>query len=163
MTYLRTYRRQTMTTNKPEVVTMGDRYPESGCYQCGRLKTALNYRSRCLTCETQRADANADENDELRTQLSDCEALQAELETVKKVAYGNIELLERNEALQAECDALVEALESILHGSLLDACGNRDDDGISSAISMGIQRDSLQRWRKIASQALATYRNGDDL
>jgi hypothetical protein len=102
-----------MTTNKPEVVTMGDRYPESGCYQCGRLKTALSYRSRCLTCETQRADANADENDELRTQLSDCEALQAELETVKKVAYGNIELLERNEALQAECDALVEALEDI--------------------------------------------------
>ena len=62
-----------------------------------------------------------------------------------------------------DVSALVEALESILHGSLLDACGNRDDDGISSAISMGIQRDSLQRWRKIARQALATYRNGDDL
>lgn len=103
-----------MTTNKPEVVTMSDRYPESGCYQCGRLKTALSYRSRCLTCETQRADANADENDELRAQLSDCEALQAELETAKKVAYGNIELLERNEALQAECDALVEALEEMI-------------------------------------------------
>lgn len=65
-----------MTTNKPDVV-------ESECYQCGRLKTALSYRSRCLTCETQRADANADENDELRARLSDYEALQAECELLR--------------------------------------------------------------------------------
>jgi hypothetical protein len=63
--------------------------------------------------------------------------------------------------LAPDVKILVEALESILHGSLLDACGNRDDDGISSAISIGIQRDSLQRWRKIAHQALAAYRKGE--
>lgn len=83
-----------MTINKPEVVTMGDRYPESECYQCGRLKTALSYRARCLTCETQRADANADENDELRTRLSDYEALQDE-----------------NGKLRAECEELISLLK----------------------------------------------------
>lgn len=57
-----------------EVQTMSDRYPEVECYQCGRMKTALSYRSRCLTCETQRADANADENDELRARLAAAEA-----------------------------------------------------------------------------------------
>ena len=37
-------------------------YIEKECYQCGKMKTALNYRSRCLTCETERSDFNDDEN-----------------------------------------------------------------------------------------------------
>lgn len=124
------------TTNKPEVVTMGDRYPESECYQCGRLKTALSYRSRCLTCETQRADANADENDELRTQLSDYEALQAECDALRAKTglslgvgdgTGNLfvhgdydsikrvqELIFKYEKLCKDVEVLVEALEAVV-------------------------------------------------
>jgi hypothetical protein len=125
-----------MTTNKPEAVTMGDRYPESECYQCGRLKTALSYRSRCLTCETQRADANADENDELRTQLSDYEALQAECDALRAKSglslgvgdgTGNLfvhgdydsikcvqELIFKYEKLCKDVEVLVEALEAVV-------------------------------------------------
>lgn len=45
-------------------------YIEKECYQCGKMKTALNYRSRCLTCETERSDFNDDENEKLRYELA---------------------------------------------------------------------------------------------
>lgn len=122
-----------MTTNKPEVVTMGDRYPESECYQCGRLKTALSYRSRCLTCETQRADANADENDELRTRLSDYEALQTECETLRKDAERYQWLCEKLGVTTLPC-----AIERIQGGKVYVADGKASiDAAIDAAMREG--------------------------
>lgn len=44
--------------------------PEKECYQCGKLKTALNYKSRCLTCVTERNDFNENENESLRYEIA---------------------------------------------------------------------------------------------
>lgn len=104
-----------MTTNKPEMITMGDRYPESECYQCGRLKTALSYRSRCLTCETQRADANADENDELRARLSDYKALAERLkEDLARCRYQASCQIGGEDALRAQLNRIRNIVDEAL-------------------------------------------------
>lgn len=59
---------------------MSDRYEEIECYECGRLKTRLIWKSRCVTCTVQRLESNLEENDTLRDENAALEARVAELE-----------------------------------------------------------------------------------
>lgn len=66
-----------MTANNPEVE----------CYECGRLKTRLIWKGRCVTCTVQRLESNLEENDALRCEnaaleeeIGQLEARVAELE-----------------------------------------------------------------------------------
>jgi hypothetical protein len=43
---------------------------ERECYECGKIKTALNRNSRCLTCVTERSEFNEQENNTLRFELA---------------------------------------------------------------------------------------------
>lgn len=89
-----------MTTNKPEVVV----YRYTASRSVGKRNRKWHYQES-FPHAANREVAEIGQIEEL-IRLSNYEALQAELETVKKVAYGNIELLWRNEALQAECEKL---------------------------------------------------------
>ena len=68
-----------MTTNKPEVVGL-----EVSAHGSSPLIRLSDYEAL----------------------QADYEKLQSEMATVKKVAYGNVELLGQVEALQAECEEL---------------------------------------------------------
>lgn len=52
---------------------------------------------------------------------------------------------------------LVEALESIVNGTLLDEHDNRDDNGMRHAAVFGSDKGDLNRWQGIANKALAAY------
>lgn len=76
---------------------MSDRYEEIRCYECGRLKTRLIWKSRCVTCTVQRLEANLEENDSLRGQLA---ALEEENERLKA------RIAELEEVLTELCDEI---------------------------------------------------------
>lgn len=87
-----------MTTNKPEV-----------------LAYATHHDEPMLFPDRKEAAAYCEDGEEpvALIRLSDYEALQAEyrileseLATVKKVAYGNVDLLDECEKLRAECEKL---------------------------------------------------------
>lgn len=74
-----------MTTNKPEVVGL-----EVSAHGSSPLIRLSDYEAL----------------------QADYEKLQSEMATVKKVAYGNVELLGQLEALQAECEKLRREAET---------------------------------------------------
>lgn len=59
---------------------MTDRYPEMECYECGRLKTRLIWKSRCVTCVVQKLEINLEENEKLRNELNALDKRVKELE-----------------------------------------------------------------------------------
>lgn len=59
---------------------MSDRCEEIECYECGRLKTRLIWKSRCVTYVVQRLESNLEENDTLRSENERLGAMVAELE-----------------------------------------------------------------------------------
>ena len=143
-----------MTTNKPEVVAWYTP-PARGTLPV----VALNDRSK---------------RGEPLIRLSDYEALQAEyrileseLATVKKVAYGNVDLLDECEKLRADnselrekqpnpdVSALVEALESLLE--VQDEDCRYDHQGYCQNHNLDHVDDGCRVAR--AKTALAAYRS----
>jgi len=57
---------------------------EKQCYECGKMKTALNRNSRCLTCVTERSEFNQNENQGLRFELAETQVERGAL--VKKIS-----------------------------------------------------------------------------
>lgn len=57
--------------------------------------------------------------------------------------------------LVAERDALLEAIETALHGTKLDDCGNRDDDGLypwgSTGTATRVLREALHKYAKVGA------------
>lgn len=80
-----------MTTNKPEVFRFDCHGHSAPAYSCNKPADNSGEYVRLSDYEALQADY---------------EKLQSEMATVKKVAYGNVELLDQVEALQAECDRL---------------------------------------------------------
>ena len=64
---------------------------ERECYQCGKKKTALSHRSRCLTCENQRAEFNEHENDDLKGEMGQLQARNAELEQQNRELLAHVD------------------------------------------------------------------------
>ncbi len=54
-----------------------------------------------------------------------------------------------------ERDALLEAIETSLHGTKLDDCGNRDDDGLdpwgSTGTATRVLREALHKFAKVGA------------
>lgn len=81
------------------------------CWQCGTRMTLdelANNDGDCPRCEVEVHLAEYLDN-----ALSKVATLEAELATVKKVAYGNMELLEENAKLRAELAAFKSAVDHV--------------------------------------------------
>ena len=72
------------------------------CYQCHRMKSKLNNKSRCLTCVTQANEFNIEENARLRFEL-------AELSLIREKEAGNIQ-----KAI-ARAEELEEIVKAVAH------------------------------------------------
>ena len=78
--------------------------------------------------------------------ISDYAALEAELATVKKVAYGNMELLDENRNLQAELAKLRAGQEPVAFKkpSLLMDCNVRYSTSTTPQPSAGVVTDAAR-------------------
>lgn len=95
-----------MTTNKPEVVAHATHHDEPMLFPSSKEAAAY--------CEDGEEPVALIRLCDYEALQSERDKLRAELETVKKVAYGNLELLDENAKLRAE----VEALRALLGKSL---------------------------------------------
>lgn len=85
--------------------------PTFPCESCGTLHSASEVSDAGGYCP--QCDADYDERKMFADLVSRYTALEAELATVKKVAYGNMELLDENRNLQAELAKLRAGQEPV--------------------------------------------------
>lgn len=84
-------------TTQPSPAQLTPAAPIPACYECGRLVSQISSRGRCVFCEEKRANANANENDQLRAELADALTAKGQVEALREaldVANQEIKRLE---------------------------------------------------------------------
>src|SRR5690554_5693560 len=101
-----------MTTNKPEVVI----WTNEGNLRRVREMPHTGGKAKIKGREEQGFHVGLIRLSDYEALQAECRILESELATVKKVAYGNVDLLDECEKLRVECVRLVEALERSVAG-----------------------------------------------